>query len=284
MGGARRAARVMTACALVLCVGLAGCRSVPEPPSRPTHARVHTVSKGETLWKISKRYGTSVREIQRMNRLNTDGIRPGQRLYLPVPKRTHVVRSGDTLWSIAQRYGSSVSALVRANRLSDSRYLKIGQSLTVPVLRAVPAQRPAATARVWTRSDPRGRSAGKPTRFLWPVRGPLMRNFGMRSGASHDGIDISAGQGVKVVATAAGRVIHADDSLAGYGNLIILKHAGKLSSIYAHNQEILVRVGDFVDQGQTIARVGKTGRASAPQLHFEIRQDGRARDPLKYLP
>ena len=283
MAAARREARVLLLYALAAGIGLAGCRSVPEPPAKPAHVRIHTVSKSETLWAIARRYGTSVRVIQRMNQLRSHQIRTGQRLKLPVPRRTYVVRSGDTLWSISQRYGSSVKAIVEANRLSDSRSLQVGQKLSIPALRA-PATRASSSARVWTRSDPRGRGAEKPSRFLWPVRGPLMRRFGVRAGASHDGLDISAKHGTKVVATAAGRVIHADDSLAGYGNLVILKHAGKFSSIYAHNHEILVRPGDFVEQGQTIARVGQTGRASRPQLHFEIRHDGRARDPMRYLP
>jgi murein DD-endopeptidase MepM/ murein hydrolase activator NlpD len=106
----------------------------------------------------------------------------------------------------------------------------------------------------------------------------------MRRGAHHDGIDISARAGAAVRAAESGRVVHADDSLPGYGKLVIVKHTGPYSTVYAHNRKILVRVGEFVKKGQVISEVGQTGRASAPHLHFEIRRDGAPGNPLDYLP
>jgi murein DD-endopeptidase MepM/ murein hydrolase activator NlpD len=105
----------------------------------------------------------------------------------------------------------------------------------------------------------------------------------MRRRTHHDGIDIRAPRGTIVRAAESGRVIHADASLAGYGNMVILKHAGRLSTVYAHNRKLLVRVGDFVEKGDAIAEVGQTGNATTPHLHFEIRAVGAARDPLDYL-
>ena len=78
-------------------------------------------------------------------------------------------------------------------------------------------------------------------------------------------------------------MIHADASLAGYGKMIVIKHAGRLSSVYAHNRKILVEVGQFVAKGEPIAEVGETGNATTPHLHFEIRSDGSPRNPLDYL-
>ncbi len=115
--------------------------------------------------------------------------------------------------------------------------------------------------------DRRGRSPG--VRFQWPVRGQLASHYGLRGNAHHDGIDISGRSGVKIRAAEAGRVIHSDDSLAGYGNVVILKHAGVFSTVYAHNHRNLVKVGEFVERGQVIAELGQSGRASAPHLHFE---------------
>jgi murein DD-endopeptidase MepM/ murein hydrolase activator NlpD len=120
-------------------------------------------------------------------------------------------------------------------------------------------------------------------RFIWPVRGQLSSHFGMRSNHHHDGVDISAPRGTPVYAAASGRVIHADDSLAGYGNMVIIKHSDRFSTVYAHNDRLLVRVGQFVEQGDRIAEVGDTGRASSTHLHFEVRYDGRPRDPLDSL-
>ena len=115
------------------------------------------------------------------------------------------------------------------------------------------------------------------------MRGSITSGYGVRNGAHHDGIDISVHKRTPVRAAEAGRVVHSDNKLAGYGNMIIVKHVGTFSSVYAHNHKNLVRVGDFVEKGQVIAESGKTGRASAPHLHFEIRRDGKAINPLSYL-
>jgi len=192
--------------------------------------------------------------------------------------RTHVVRRGETMWSISQRYGTTVERLARANRLRDPSQIRIGQRLVVPSRREAPRRSGGST---WTATHPRGRNGTNS--FIWPVRGKITSGFGVRNGAHHDGVDISVRKRTLVHAAEVGRVIHSDNSLAGYGNLIIVKHRGALSSVYAHNHKNLVRVGDFVEQGQVIAESGQTGRASAPHLHFEIRRSGRAVNPLGYL-
>jgi murein DD-endopeptidase MepM/ murein hydrolase activator NlpD len=78
-------------------------------------------------------------------------------------------------------------------------------------------------------------------------------------------------------------VAYAGNGLRGYGNLVILKHADMLATVYAHNRELLVKEGQAVTRGQPIARSGQTGKASAPHLHFEVRKDSIARNPLGYL-
>jgi murein DD-endopeptidase MepM/ murein hydrolase activator NlpD len=106
----------------------------------------------------------------------------------------------------------------------------------------------------------------------------------MRRFARHEGLDISARQGTPVRAAEAGRVVHNDNALSGYGNLIIIRHSGSFASVYAHNRRNLVRVGQFVEKGEIIAEVGRTGNATAPHLHFEIRKNGSPRNPVDYLP
>ncbi len=198
----------------------------------------------------------------------------------PPGSRMHVVRQGDNVWRISQRYDSSVEAIRRANGLRDATQIRVGQRLVVPV---GVRRAPQVGAKGWTRSDTRG-TRGGPNAFDWPLRGSLTSRYGFRRGAHHDGLDIAARGGTEVRAAEAGRVIHSGNGLAGYGNLIIIKHSGPYSTVYAHNRRNFVRVGDFVEKGQKIAEVGETGRASAPHLHFEVRRDGRARDPLHYLP
>ena len=206
--------------------------------------------------------------------------------YKPRPEpsiATHVVAPGETLYRISKRYGTSVQAIVAANEIADVRSVPVGARLRVPTTSiATPAAPRPVDAGVYASRDPRGRSNG-PLAFSWPVTGPVISEYGLRHRTHHDGIDIKAPKGTIVRAAEAGRVIHADASLAGYGNLVILKHAGQLSTVYAHNRKLLVRVGDFVEKGDAIAEVGQTGNATTPHLHFEIRADGSARDPLDYL-
>jgi murein DD-endopeptidase MepM/ murein hydrolase activator NlpD len=115
------------------------------------------------------------------------------------------------------------------------------------------------------------------------VEGEVTSGFGPRRGSFHDGIDISAPHGVPVVAAAAGRVIFSDE-IRGYGKLVIIQHREGYITIYAHNRVNLVKEGQTVRQGQAVAEVGQSGRASGPHLHFEIRKDNLARNPLRYLP
>ena len=119
--------------------------------------------------------------------------------------------------------------------------------------------------------------------LLWPVEGKITSKFGPRGGSSHDGLDIAAPLGTPILAAASGKVIYSG-ALRGYGNLVILRHRDGFVTVYAHTQKNLVQEGEFVRGGQTIARVGQTGRASGPHLHFEVRKDNLARNPLRYLP
>ena len=119
--------------------------------------------------------------------------------------------------------------------------------------------------------------------FLWPVNGTVNSAFGPRGSSFHDGIDIAAPEGTPILAIEAGEVIYSDQ-LRGYGNMVILRHAGGIVSVYAHNESNLVREGQSVVRGEVVARVGSTGRVSGPHLHFEIRRNNAAQDPLRYLP
>jgi murein DD-endopeptidase MepM/ murein hydrolase activator NlpD len=118
--------------------------------------------------------------------------------------------------------------------------------------------------------------------LIWPVSGPVTSGFGMRWGRMHEGIDIAAASGTPIVAAAAGSVIYAS-WMSGYGNLVVVDHGGGLATAYAHCSALLVAVGQNVAQGETIALVGSTGHSTGPHLHFEVRVNGVAVDPLLYL-
>ena len=117
--------------------------------------------------------------------------------------------------------------------------------------------------------------------LIWPVSGPVVSPFGWRWGRMHEGIDIGVGYGTPIAAAASGIVIYAG-WMGGYGNLIIIDHGGGLATAYGHQSSFAVGGGP-VSQGQTIGYVGCTGHCFGPHLHFEVRVNGAAVDPLGYL-
>jgi len=117
--------------------------------------------------------------------------------------------------------------------------------------------------------------------FVWPVGGAVVSPFGWRWGRMHEGIDISAGYGAPIAAAASGTVIYAG-YMGGYGNLTIVDHGGGIATAYAHQSSFAVG-GGTVSQGQTLGYVGCTGHCYGPHLHFEVRVNGSAVDPLGYL-
>jgi murein DD-endopeptidase MepM/ murein hydrolase activator NlpD len=118
--------------------------------------------------------------------------------------------------------------------------------------------------------------------LIWPVNGPITSPFGPRWGSFHAGIDIGVPTGTPIHAAAAGTVIYCGVE-SGYGNLVVLDNGGNLATAYAHQSAIAVACGQHVDQGQVIGYVGCTGSCTGPHLHFEVRINGQAVDPLGYL-
>jgi murein DD-endopeptidase MepM/ murein hydrolase activator NlpD len=127
------------------------------------------------------------------------------------------------------------------------------------------------------------------TPTIWPLEGPIVSQFGSRpdpytgDAEMHTGLDIVGNYGSAVKAPADGEVIYADRK-SDYGNLIILDHGNGLTTRYGHLNQFNVHVGQRIQKGEVIARVGMTGRATAPHLHYEVRQDDRPVNPELYLP
>ena len=193
----------------------------------------------------------------------------------------HTVAPGESLYRIGLAYGVDYRELARVNELKNPDRLEVGQTLFIPdANQSLPVEviTPAA------RSDRRPRALPADLRLRWPLEiGRVTSAFGARHDAHHDGIDISAPHGTPVRAAADGTVLYSD-RLRGYGNLIIVDHGHGYATVYAHNARNGVAAGQRVRAGQVIATVGQSGRASSPHLHFEVREDNVARDPLAYLP
>ena len=192
------------------------------------------------------------------------------------------VRQGDTLYSLSRRFEVPLDALAAANGLAAPFSLSLGQSIVVP--KVVPTlEQPETTAAPAIAAAPSPAPAAEGA-FAWPIRGAIVAGYGaLLDGVRNDGINIAAPAGAPVRASADGEVVYKGDELAGYGNLLLVKHEGGWVSAYAHTGQILVNKGERVLKGQVIAKVGDTGSVDAPQLHFELRHDLRPQDPIAAL-
>ncbi|MDQ6956959.1 MAG: M23 family metallopeptidase [Mariprofundaceae bacterium] len=211
---------------------------------------------------------------------------------------TYKVRAKDTLYSIGRRFGVNYKTLARNNHIRSPYTIYAGQRIylkgVAPRSRTLPVAKhqykPKRIKKVSKKkykthkAKRTTRRSTKASRLRWPVKGVLTSRFGRRGSRMHDGIDIGAKEGTPVHAAAAGEVVYSDHRLSGYGRLIIIRHRHDLFTAYAHNQRNLVRKGDKVKTGDVIARVGHTGRATGPHLHFEVRRGPTPVDPLSYLP
>jgi len=196
----------------------------------------------------------------------------------------HRVERGESLYRIGKAYGVAPEELARVNGIRDTGRIEVGQVIVIPhANRALPVgvitPERARPDRPTPPELPRG-----PSPFVWPVPAGLVTSaFGPRGATHHDGIDISTPEGTPVRAARAGRVLYSDH-LRGYGNLIILAHDDGYATVYAHLRDNGTRAGADVRQGEVIAAVGRTGKTSGSNLHFEVRKDNIARNPLFYLP
>lgn len=203
----------------------------------------------------------------------------------------HIVQSGQTLYRIAQTYAINVQTLIRVNKIRDTANVPVGTRLWIPRafrVRYVPPtqktkQRVVKQKQRTQKSQQNKRPPVK--NFLqWPVKGTLTSTFGKRGSRKHDGIDIGTPKGTPIYAAAGGQVVFSDWGPTGYGLMVIIKHKNHLTTVYAHNSKNWVRKNAWVKRGQKIASVGTTGRSTGPHLHFEVRNESHARNPLKYLP
>jgi len=231
-------------------------QSSTAPKPKPTHTRVR---KNETLYAIAKREGYSHHQLARWNQLRSPYLlKPGQKLRLsppanslgkPIPDKTH------------GQQGAVAST----------------QAVSKPVTGAVSRPQSGSASRPGTiKALPL-----KVDRWHWPVQGRVVLTY-RSNDTARKGIHISGKPGQAVKAAAGGTVVYSGNGLINYGNLVIIKHSHAFLSAYAYNQALLVKEGDSVKRGQTIAKMGQLN--AKPRLHFEIRRNGKPVNPLIYLP
>lgn len=282
-------------------------------PQTPLAPGEMLVQAGDTLFAIARRHTTTLRGLIEANALMPPyHVKTGQRLRIPV-LRAHRVAPGESLYAIAARYKIEAPELVRLNRIPPPYHVIIGQTLVLPGAQPVaysfdarhapPRSKPVAGMKGESRNarpqPPAPQTAKAPgpkitlaqapppragKNFAWPAKGKILSGYGPKqSGMHNDGINIAAIPNAPVIAAENGVVSYAGSDLAGYGNLLLIRHAGGWVTAYAHNSELLVQRGEQVSRGQAIARAGRSGGVDQDQVHFEIRRGAKAVNPAPLL-
>ncbi len=232
----------------------------------------YKVQEGENISKISKKLGLNMDTLVSLNSMdNAHTIQVGARILVPnVPGILYTVQKGDSLSRISDNYKINTNDILYANDKVDTTVIE-GDILFLPGAKLSAKERAKAFGYLFTK----------------PIRGRFTSSFGTRwhpiykRKKFHTGIDIGAPYGSRIKSAKEGKVIYAGWK-GGYGKVVIIKHQLGYETVYGHMSKISVSVGQYVNAGQIIGRVGSTGVSTGPHLHFEIRRYGQATNPLKY--
>lgn len=236
----------------------------------PSSRMQHTVEEGETLGGIANRTGVSVGVIAAANGLREPyRVRVGQVLNIP-RQRNHTVKSGETFFGIANRYNVPPLNLAIANGIEKPYPIRAGQLLIIPA---------------YFDNVPTPQAAPSEPYFRRPHDGAALYGFTRRAdGGGHEGLDIALATGDMVRASASGTVVFAGAEPTRFGRQVIIDHGDGWRTIYGHLSRITVAQGEYVKAGERIGLGGSAGVAKRPELHFEIRKDGKPIDPRTKLP
>lgn len=275
--------------------------SLTKQGSRRAYAQgiIHTVAAGDTYQKLAQRYGIAVETIRNANRLEEGvALQPGQDLLiLPVDGVVHTVSKGQTLIGIGELYGIASETIASQNNIAGS-YILPGQELIIPGGKPI-IQKPQVAAvpppvKPGTAPKPAETPAKKPTveAKANPTAGTMQMPcnncyFTQYYHPGHEAVDIQTRGGGPIFAAEDGTVVRADYGWnGGYGNVIEVDHGNGIITLYGHNKELYVAVGDAVERGEQIAWMGRTGRvygATGIHIHFEVRVNGVKKNPVLYL-
>lgn len=252
---------------------------------------LHAVQPGESIGTIADKYGISINTILWANNLTTRSyIRPGDQLkILPTSGLIHKIIKGDNLVKIAKLYKAQESEIIKTNKLqANGTDIVIGEELIIPggtKPQPVVTYKPPARQyqQLETISAPPASSNASPgsSGYIWPAGvHHITQYFSWR----HTGLDIAGPVGTPLYAAKAGTVIRSQCGWnGGYGCHIVIDHGSGMTTLYGHASRLFVAVGDVVEQGQTIAAMGSTGRSTGPHVHFEVRINNKRLNPLTYV-
>jgi lipoprotein NlpD len=242
--------------------------------SAPIIAWTYTVRSGDTLAGIAARMGVSPGDLARANAIGMDApLPPGTVLQRPDPNMPRRPVRTPAPPSLKPQYAPP--AAPRRTRIAPGPT----QTTRPATIRSAPAIRAVPDYASTRRSDP-----GTP-HLVWPASGTVSSRFAADlRGRPNNGVDLAAFAGMTVRAAAGGRVVFAGTEPERYGQLIVIDHGGGWATAYAYLGKVTIRQGARVRAGEPIARIGTSGEARKPGLHFELRHDNVPHDPIPALP
>lgn len=246
----------------------------------------YIVQPGDTVSGIAQKFGVSLDTVRWQNNLpSIESLKPGQKLEIPpVSGIVHKVKRGDTIYSIAKRYKVDAQGIVNwpFNTYTDDENfsLAVGQILVVPDGVMPDEQLWDPTARMAQRLTPSAGEVSPTGQFIWPAAGMITQYFKWY----HPAIDVANNAAPDILAADAGTVVVAGmPDRWGYGIRVIIDHGNGFQTLYGHLQQLYVQAGQTVNRGDSIGKMGSTGRSTGIHLHLEIRYNGAAQDPLRFL-
>ena len=224
---------------------------------------IYVVREGDSISQIAEMFDVSVNTIKWGNDIKNNTITTGQTLViLPVSGVKYTVKKGDTIESISRAYKGDVKEVMSYNDIAEGAKLAIGSEIIIPngVLQVAGTTKGS----IITKGQPEYKGY-----YLKPLSGSI-RSQGIHG---YNGVDLAASIGTPITASAEGSVTVSRNAgwNGGYGNYIVISHPNGTQTLYAHNSQNIVSVGEYVTQGQVIGYVGNTGRSTGPHLHFEVR-------------
>ncbi len=251
----------------------------------------YEVQPGDSLSSIAYNFDVSVATVMWANNLSLRSLlKLGQVIKIPPTTGVmHTIKKGDNLKKIATTYGAKIEDITKFNKLNENGTdLVIGETIMIPngimPQSQVVATVPRSTGTVSRRVVPGSTAGASASGFVWPSG---VRTITQYYGWSHHGLDIAGPWHTRNYAAKAGTVAVSQCGWnSGYGCYIIIDHGGGVRTLYGHNDELLVSVGDRVSAGQTIGLMGNTGKVrgrTGIHLHFEIQINGVRVNPLGYI-
>lgn len=244
---------------------------------------VYTVEPGDTLSSIAQSFNLKKETLMAENNIwNPNRLKVGAKLkILPVDGLSHVVKKGETVEKIAKKYKVETEVILKQNQLNAEAVLAADQALIIPgAKKSAPVIAAAASAPVNGATYSGPQAAG---RLIWPTIGKLTQGYH----AGHRALDIANRAKGPIYAAAPGKVITSRTGWnGGYGNYVIIDHGNGMQTLYGHNEKLYVTEGQYVEQGQTIAWMGRSGRVYGPtgiHVHFEVRIKGVKYNPMNFF-